>query len=151
MRMPNPATTSPDAMKGIGHLVRATRSGGVPALTLELLSLRASQINGCAPCAVGHVREATKAGATAEQLATVATWRESPFFTEADRAALALTDTVTRMADSPGVPDQVWDEAAKHWTRDQLSAIVLAISLLNFFNRVNVTVGERADRPSWEG
>ncbi|MFC7616642.1 carboxymuconolactone decarboxylase family protein [Actinokineospora soli] len=148
--MKNPAMVLPDAMKGIGHLMKAAYSGGVPRLTLELLALRASQINGCAPCALGHVREATAAGATPEQLATVATWRETPFFTDADRAALALTETLTRIADTDGVPDPVWDAAAAHWDERQLAAIVLMIATLNFFNRVNVAVQERADKPSWE-
>ncbi|MEU4746973.1 carboxymuconolactone decarboxylase family protein [Actinosynnema sp. NPDC023658] len=151
--MKNPAMVLPDAMKGIQNLLKATAQGGVPRLTLELIGLRASQINGCGACLYGHLREAREAGETDERLATVAAWRHTPFFTDAERAALALTEAVTRIADRTGeaVPDDVWAEAAAHYDEQQLSAIVLMIATLNFFNRLNVTVQERADRPSWEG
>ncbi|MGW1374350.1 carboxymuconolactone decarboxylase family protein [Streptomyces sp. NPDC002446] len=151
MRIKNPAMVLPDAMKGIGHLLKATQQGGVPQLTLELIGVRASQINGCGPCVLGHYEEAKKAGETDERLAVVAAWRETPFFTDAERAALALTETVTRLADrtGDGVPDEVWDEAARHYDERQLAAIVLMIGTLNLFNRINVTVKEEAGNPSW--
>jgi AhpD family alkylhydroperoxidase len=152
MRMTNPAFVLPDAMKGIQHLLKATTQGGVPALTLELLGLRVSQINGCSACVGGHVREARKAGETDERLAMVAVWREAPYFSDAERAALQLAEAVTRMADRPdeAVPDAVWDEAADHYDERQLAALLIMIGTLNLFNRINVTVKERADRPSWE-
>ncbi|AJT69292.3 hypothetical protein T261_7695 [Streptomyces lydicus] len=149
--MKNPAMVLPEAMKGIQHLLKATNQGGVPQLTLELIGVRASQINGCGPCVLGHYQEAKKAGETEERLAVVAAWREAPFFTDAERAALALTEAVTRLADrsGDGVPDEIWDAAAAHYDEQQLSAIVLMIATLNLFNRINVTVKEEAGNPSW--
>jgi AhpD family alkylhydroperoxidase len=152
MRMTNPAFVLPDAMKGIQHLLKATTQGGVPQRTLELIGLRVSQINGCSACVWGHVRQAKKVGETEERLATVAAWREAPFFTDAERAALQLAEAVTRMADrtDEAVPDAVWDEAADHYDERQLAGLLIMIGTLNLFNRMNVTVKERADKPSWE-
>ena len=154
MRMKNPAFVLPDAMKGIQYLLRATTQGGVPQRTLELVGLRVSQINGCAACIQGHVREARKADETDERLMAVAAWWEAPYFDDAERAALRLAEAVTRTADRSGteeaVPDAVWDEAADHYDEKQLSALLVMIGTLNLFNRINVTVKERADRPSWE-
>jgi AhpD family alkylhydroperoxidase len=154
MRMKNPAFVLPDAMKGIQYLLRATTQGGVPQRTLELVGLRVSQINGCAACIQGHVREARKAGETDERLMAVAAWWEAPYFDDAERAALRLAEAVTRTADRSGteeaVPDAVWDEAADHYDEKQLAALIIMIGTLNLFNRINVTVKEDADRPSWE-
>src|SRR5687768_6776833 len=101
MRMKNPAFVLPDAMKGIQHLLKATTQGGVPQSTIELIGLRVSQINGCAACVLGHLAGAKKLDETDERLATVAVWREAPFFSDAERAALQLAETVTRLADRP--------------------------------------------------
>jgi AhpD family alkylhydroperoxidase len=152
MRMKNPAFVLPDAMKGIQNLLKATTRGGVPQRTLELIGIRVSQINGCSACLWGHVLEARKLDETDERLSTVAVWREAPFFTDAERAALRLAEAVTRMADPAGkaVPDDVWDEAAGHYDERQLAALLIMIGTLNLFNRINVTVEERADRPSWK-
>jgi AhpD family alkylhydroperoxidase len=154
MRMKNPAIVLPDAMKGIQYLLRATTQGGVPQRTLELVGLRVSQINGCAACIEGHVREARKAGETDQRLMAVAAWWEAPYFDDAERAALRLAEAVTRTADRSGtdeaVPDAIWDEAADHYDETQLSALLVMIGTLNLFNRFNVTVKERADKPSWE-
>jgi AhpD family alkylhydroperoxidase len=152
MRMTNPAFVLPDAMKGIQNLMKAANQGGVPQRTLELIGLRISQINGCSACVWGHVREAKKLGETEERLATVAAWREAPYFTDSERAALRLAEAVTRMADrsEDAVPDDVWDEAADLYDERQLAALLIMIGTLNLFNRINVTVKERADRPSWE-
>jgi AhpD family alkylhydroperoxidase len=152
MRMTNPAFVLPDAMKGIQNLLKATTQGGVPRRTLELVGLRVSQINSCAACVAGHVREARKAGETDDRLAFVAVWREATCFSDAERAALQLAEVVTRIADQPGeaVPDAVWDEAADHYDERQLAALIIMIGTLNLFNRINVTVKERADKPSWE-
>lgn len=152
MRMKNPAFVLPDAMKGIQNLLKATTQGGVPQRTLELVGLRVSQINGCAPCVRGHVREARKVGETDERLAMVAVWREAPYFTDDERAALQLAEAVTRTADrsDEAVPDAVWDEAADHFDERQLAALLVMIGTLNLFNRINVAVKERADAPSWE-
>nr|WP_142053818.1 carboxymuconolactone decarboxylase family protein [Pseudonocardia kunmingensis] len=150
--MKNPAIVLPDAMKGIQSLLKATNQGGVPSRTLELIGLRVSQINGCSACIYGHLREAKELGETDERIATVAAWRDSPFFDDAERAALHLAEVVTRLADRSDepVPDAVWDEAADHYDERQLAALLVMIGTLNLFNRFNVTVKERADRPSWE-
>src|SRR5919198_4036814 len=113
-RMGNPATILPDAMNGILTLLKATRKGGVPPATLELVHLRASQINGCSFCVDSGARSAKQKGETDERLFAVAAWREAPYFTEAERAALALTEAATRLADrADPVPDEIWDEAAQ--------------------------------------
>ena len=112
----------------------------MPATTQELLELRAGQINGCSVCIDMHSRELKAAGEPDERIYTVAAWRETPYFTDAERAALALTEAVTRLADRPDpVPDEVWDEAARHYDEDQLGALVLAIATINAWNRINAT------------
>src|SRR4051794_39725539 len=138
-RMSNPAMILPDAMNAIQALLKATRKGGVPSATLELVHLRASQINGCSFCVDSGARSARKAGETDERLFAVAAWREAPYFTDAERAALALTEAATRLADrADPVPDSIWDEAALHYTEAQLAALVVAIAAINAFNRMNV-------------
>jgi AhpD family alkylhydroperoxidase len=152
LRMQNPAFVLPDGFKGIGHLLGAVAKGGVPQTTLELVGLRVSQINGCTSCVQGHWEEAKKAGESDERIITVSAWRESPYFDDAERAALALADALTRLADRPddAVPDQLWAEVVKHYDEQQVSALILQIATLNLFNRINVTVKEQADRPSWK-
>jgi AhpD family alkylhydroperoxidase len=113
----------------------------VPPQTLALVHLRASQINGCGPCVDGGVKHAKKAGETDERLFAVAAWREAPYFTDAERAALRLSEAVTRLADSPDpVPDGVWNEAAEHYDERGLAALVLWIATTNLYNRLNVSV-----------
>src|SRR5256886_17384809 len=115
-RMSNPTTILPDATKATLALLKATRAGGVPQTVLELVHLRASQINGCSFCVDAGARSAKKAGETDERLFAVAAWREAPYSTDAERAALALTEAVTRLADrADPVPDSLWDEAARHY------------------------------------
>ncbi|MFI9052208.1 carboxymuconolactone decarboxylase family protein [Streptomyces sp. NPDC053427] len=144
-RMKNPAVVIPDAMSAILDVVKATRKGGVPETTLELVHLRASQINGCSYCVVGGALSAKKAGETDERLHAVAAWREAPYFTDAERAALALAEAATRLADrSDPVPDAVWDEAARHFDEPQLAALTLMIGVTNLFNRLNVTTQQVA-------
>lgn len=145
-RMTNPAQILPSAMKGIGSLIQATGEGGLPAELSEIVGLRASQINGCSACAHAHTLNLRKAGATEERIAAVGTWREAPFFTDAERAALQLTERVTRLADrsEESVSDALWDEAADHFDEKQLSALILTISLTNMFNRINTTIREPA-------
>src|SRR5881227_3795699 len=140
-RMSNPAMILPDTMQPIQALLKATRKGGVPQATLELVHLRASQINGCSFCVDSGARSAKKAGETDERLFAVAAWREAPYFTDAERAALALTEAVTRLADrADPVPDSIWDEATRHYDEKGLAAIILMIAMTNLFNRVNITV-----------
>ena len=144
-RMKNPAMVIPDAMKGIQALIEATNQGGVPQATRHLVHLRASQINGCSPCVDGGARTARKAGETDERLATVAAWREAPYFTDGERAALALAEAATRLADRPDpVPDEIWDAAAAHFDEKQLAGIVLMVGVTNLYNRLNATTRQVA-------
>ena len=144
-RMKNPAVVLPEAMQPLLDVVRATRRGGVPEATLELVHLRASQINGCSFCVDGGVKSARKAGVSDDQLFAVAAWREAPYFSDAERAALSLTEAATRLADSSDpVPDHLWDAAADHFDERQLSAIILTIGITNLFNRLNATTRQPA-------
>src|SRR5262245_14023034 len=113
-------------------------SGTLPAATQELMKIRASQINGCGFCLDMHTKDAAKAGETSLRLNLVAAWREASVFTEAERAALELTEQGTRIADGGGVTDDAWANAAKHYDDDQLTAIVSQIAIINAFNRMNV-------------
>jgi AhpD family alkylhydroperoxidase len=149
-RMTNPATILPEATHALGALLKATRKGGVPQATLELVHLRASQINGCSFCVDSGARSAKKAGETDERLFAVAAWREAPYFTDAERAALALTEAVTRLADrADPVPDSIWDEAARHYDEQGLAALILMIATTNLFNRLNATTSQVAGSQSW--
>ncbi|MEV4659239.1 carboxymuconolactone decarboxylase family protein [Micromonospora sp. NPDC049301] len=144
-RIQNPAGLLPDAVKAINLLYKAAHSAGVPGSTLELVHLRASQINGCSACVDSGARAARKAGETEERLFAVAVWRETPYFTEAERAALALAEAATRLADrADAVPDDVWAEAARHFGEKELAAIVLWVATTNFFNRINATTRQPA-------
>ncbi|SFD07067.1 carboxymuconolactone decarboxylase family protein [Streptomyces aidingensis] len=147
-RMKNPATVLPEAMQAIMSLNQAVAQAGVEQSTLELVHLRASQINGCAFCVDYGGRSARKAGETEERLLLVSAWRDATCFTEAERAALALAESVTRLSDrSDPVPDQVWDEAARHYGERQLAALLLWISTTNVYNRLNVST--RQEPGSW--
>jgi AhpD family alkylhydroperoxidase len=138
-RIANPAVTVPGALRALQGIGNAARHADIPETTLYLLQLRASQINGCGVCVDMHSRELKHAGDTDERVNTVAVWRDVSYFTEAERAALALTEAATRLADRPDpVPDDVWDEAARHYDEPQLAALVLAIAAINTWNRINV-------------
>lgn len=144
-RMKNPAMVLPDAMTGIQNIYKAMHKGGVPETTLELVHLRASQINGCSPCVDAGVKSARKAGETEDRLLQVVAWRESNLFTDSERAALSLAEAATRLADRPeAVTDEIWAEAADHFTEEQLAAIILMIGITNLFNRLNTTIREPA-------
>jgi AhpD family alkylhydroperoxidase len=144
-RMKNPATIIPDAMTAIQALNAATGQGGVPPATLGLVHLRASQINGCSFCCDTGSRHAKASGETDERLFSVAAWREAPYFTDAERAALALTEAATRLSDrADPVPDEIWDEAARHYDERGLAALILMIATTNVFNRLNVTTRQVA-------
>ena len=143
-RMTNPAMVL-GAMEQFQALFKAVYAGGVDPATLELVHLRASQINGCSACVDSGAKAARKAGQTEERLATVAAWREAPYFSDAERAALALAEAATRLADRPDpVHDQVWDAAAAHYDEKGLAAIVLMIAVTNLFNRLNATTRQVA-------
>lgn len=144
-RMTNPARLLADAGPAIMNLLKATRQGGVPESTLELVHLRASQINNCGFCVDFGAKSARKNGVSDEKLFSVAAWREAPYFSDEERAALALTEAATRLADSSdAVPDDVWDAAADHYDEKQLAAIVLMVGVTNLFNRINVTTRQPA-------
>lgn len=128
---------APAGYQAVAALDRYVRSAVEPTV-LELIKVRASVLNGCAFCVDMHTRDALAAGEDSRRLFAVATWRESPFFDERERAALALTDAVTRLGDD-GVPDEVWDEAVKHWSDEQVANLVLAIATINTWNRIAVT------------
>jgi AhpD family alkylhydroperoxidase len=137
-RIDSPAQTVPGAMQALLKLGSAIQRAGVPATTRYLLELRASQINGCSICVDMHSRELKAAGEPDVRINAVAAWRETPYFTDAERAALALTEAATRLADRPDpVPDEVWDEAARHYDDAQLAALVISIATINTWNRIN--------------
>ncbi|WBQ04755.1 carboxymuconolactone decarboxylase family protein [Kribbella sp. CA-293567] len=140
--------SSPAAGKLMKHLVSAAKVVGgstVPYLTLELVNLRCSQINGCGFCTDMHIKDAVAAGESQLRLNLVAAWREATCFTEAERAALELAEEGTRLADaSGGVSDEVWANAAKHYDEEQLFALVSQIALINSFNRLNVITRQPA-------
>src|SRR5579864_4046884 len=134
-RMTNPAMKAPGAMEALQKLALAARKAGVPATTLYLVEVRASQINGCSVCLDVHSRELRAAGEPDERIFMVGAWREAPYFSEAERAALALTEAATRLADRPdAISDEVWDEAARHYDEQALAGLVVAIAAINAWN-----------------
>lgn len=144
-RMKNPALMMPDALKALHALGAEARKGGVPPRTIDLVHLRASQINGCSVCVEMHARDARKHGETDNRLFAVSAWREAPYFSEAERAALALTEAATRIDDrADPVPDTVWHEATRHYDETALASLVMNIALINFWNRLNVTTRQVA-------
>jgi AhpD family alkylhydroperoxidase len=135
------AAPDPDVTTSVQHIYKAVYSSGLPRQTLELVHLRASQINGCSACVNAGVANAGQGGVSTEKLLTVAAWYENPLFDDAERAALALTEAATRLSDRPGaVTDEIWAQAAKHYDEKQLGALVLMVALTNFFNRINTTL-----------
>jgi AhpD family alkylhydroperoxidase len=137
-RMKSPVFTLPGALDALRALSKAVEHGQVPRQTLELCGLRASQINGCAVCVEMHSRALRKLGEKDERLYALAAWRESPYYSEAERAALALTESTTRLADRvDAVPDDVWQEATRHYADVALAALVLSIGLINLWTRLN--------------
>ena len=144
-RINNPANLLPESMTGIQSIIKAAYSAGVPRSTMELAHLRASQINGCSPCVYSGAISAKKAGESDERLFAVAAWRETDLFTAAERAALALAESMTRIADrSEAVPDDVWDAAAEHFDEKQLAGLVLWVATTNLFNRINAATKQPA-------
>ena len=147
-RMNHPVMVVPAAMKALHDLSSAIGKTGVPKSTLGLVELRASQINGCSVCLDMHARQMKQAGETDERLFTVAAWREAPYFTDAERAALALTEAVTRLSDrADPVPDEIWNEAARHYNEQALSGLLLGIATINVWNRLNA--GTRQIAGEW--
>ncbi len=144
-RTTNPALLLPEAMAPIQALLAVTHKGGVPPKTLALAHLRASQINGCGVCVDLGWRHAKKEGETEERLFALGAWRDTPYFTDAERAALALAEAVTRLSDrTDPVPDEVWNEAARYYSELALAALLLNIAVTNVFNRLNVSTRQIA-------
>jgi AhpD family alkylhydroperoxidase len=144
-RMKNPVMIIPESMQALQALAKAAEKAGVPAKTFGLIELRASQVNGCGVCVDMHARLLKRQGETDERLYAVAAWRDAPYFTDAERAALALTEAVTRLSDRPDpVPGEIWSEAAHHYDEQQLAALLIRIALINVWNRLNVATRQVA-------
>jgi AhpD family alkylhydroperoxidase len=149
--MKNPVLVIPEAMGAILALLKSVEGRGLPARTVGLVHLRASQINGCSVCVDMHWRDAKKHGETDERMFAVSAWRDTPYFDDAERAALALTEAVTRLADREDpVPDAIWAEAAKHYDEQALSALLIMIGVINVFNRLNAATRQVALGAKWE-
>jgi AhpD family alkylhydroperoxidase len=144
-RMSNPATTVPGAMEALLGVSKAIQHGGLPATIGNMVNLRASQINGCSVCVHMHAADMKKAGETDKRIFAVAAWRDAPFFTDGERAALALTEAVTRINDrADAVPDEIWNDAKAHYDEPTLSALVMCIAMINLWNRLNVATHQVA-------
>ena len=144
-RMDHPATVLPGAMEALQALGKAvTRARVAPGL-LELMFLRAGQINGCSACVVGHSKIARKLGESEERIIAVSGWRDAPYYTDAERAALGLTEAATRLADTPDpVSDELWAEVAEHFDEEERAALLVAIGSINVWNRLNVVTHQVA-------
>ena len=144
-RMTNPVMVVPDALQALLALGQSAKKAGVPPQTVYLVHLRASQINGCSYCVEMHSRELKQSGETDGRIFAVSAWREAPYFTDAERAALALAEAATRLSDrADPVPDEVFEEAARHYEEPALAALIIEIALINAWNRLNVTIRQPA-------
>lgn len=148
-RMTNPVFVLDGAMDAMQALAKSVSRARMPIDT-ELVHLRASQINGCSVCVDMHSKALRKSGESEERVFAVAAWREAPFFSDAERAALALTEALTRLADKDDpVPDAIWDAAAEHFDEPQLAGLVLDIAQINVWNRLNVATRQVVGEQSW--
>ncbi len=144
-RMKNPIMIIPEALQASYALAAAAKKDVVPSKTLLLVQLRASQINGCSFCVDMHARELRQAGETDERLFAVAAWREAPYFNDAERAALELTEAATRLSDRPdAVSDEIWKEATRHYDEMGMAVLIINIAMINFWNRINTAVRQVA-------
>ena len=144
-RMSHPAMVVPDAMDALQAVGASVGNTDLSPRTIELVNLRVSQINGCATCLEGHARSAQQLGETDERLFVVAAWREAPYFTDAERAAFALAEAMTRLGDRPEpVPDEIWDEVERNYDESQRAALVLVIANINLWNRLNIATRQLA-------
>jgi alkylhydroperoxidase family enzyme len=143
--MKNPALILPGALDALQALAKTAQKSGLPRRTLELVHLRVSQINGCSVCAEMSLPFLQKGGQVDKGLFLVSAWRDAPYFTDAERAALALSEAATRLNDrSDPVPDEIWDEATRHYDENGLAALTLWIAMTNLWNRLNVTTRQVA-------
>jgi AhpD family alkylhydroperoxidase len=148
-RMTNPAFAVDGAMDALNALSKSISRARLP-IGRELVHLRASQINGCSVCVDMHAKAARRSGESEERVSAVAAWRETPYFNDAERAALALTEALTRLADEPEpVPDAIWDAAADHFDETQLGGLVLDIATVNLWNRLNIATRQVVGEQSW--
>jgi AhpD family alkylhydroperoxidase len=144
-RMKHPVMILPDAMRALHALDKATEVDGLPDVTRKLVHLRASQINGCSVCVDMHSRELRQAGEPDARIFAVAAWRDAPYFSDAERAALSLTEAVTRLCDRPDpVPDEIWDEVARHYDEPARAALILQIAQINVWNRLHAATRQVA-------
>jgi AhpD family alkylhydroperoxidase len=144
-RMPHPVYAVPAALEALQAYSRSAHGLGVPAETLELVHLRASQINGCSVCVELHSTGLKKEGSTDERVYAVAAWRDAPYFTDAERAALELAEAVTRVADrGDPVSDELWDELRRHYDDQGVTALLIAVSGVNVWNRLNAAIRQPA-------
>jgi AhpD family alkylhydroperoxidase len=144
--MKHPVFLLPDAMQGLLSLSHSAQKTGLSPVLLEMVHLRASQINGCSRCVVMHARDLKKAGESDDRVAAVAAWREAPYFSDAERAALELTEAVTRVADrGDPVPDALWDQARRHYDEPQLAGLLVSIATINVWNRLNAATRQPAE------
>jgi AhpD family alkylhydroperoxidase len=148
-RMKNPIVVLPAAMQPMQALAAVAHGAGVLERTLGLVHMRTSQLNGCAVCLEGHRHLARKLDESEERMFAVAVWRDAPFFNDAERAALGLAEAVTRLGEA-GVPDEVWNEAARHYDERALAALVLHIAVVNVWNRLNVATRQVAGEVRWD-
>jgi AhpD family alkylhydroperoxidase len=148
-RMTNPAFAVDGALDAL-HAVSKTTSRARLPIDSELVHLRASQINGCSVCVDMHAKALRRAGESEERVFAVSAWRDTPYFSDAERAALELTEALTRLADRPeAVSDEIWDAAAEHFDETQLGALVLDIGVINLWNRLNVATRQIVGEQSW--
>lgn len=144
-RLKNPAILLPDATQALLALNAAIEKSGLSSTILGLVHLRVSQVNGCSVCVDLGWRLLKKADETDERLFAISAWRDTPYFTDAERAALALAEAATRVADrSDPVPDELWNEAARHFNERELAALTFSIAIANTFNRLNLTTRQVA-------
>ncbi|MFA6265010.1 MAG: carboxymuconolactone decarboxylase family protein [Pseudolabrys sp.] len=149
-RMKHPVFILPDAMNAMFALNKAVEDTGVPFTTLKMIHLRASQINGCSVCVDMHARELKKAGEGDDRIFAVSAWRDAPYFSDAERAALALTEAATRLSDrADPIDDATWNEAARHYDEKAMAALLVTIGAINVWNRLNVAVRQVAGE--WRG
>jgi AhpD family alkylhydroperoxidase len=148
-RMQNPALAIDGALDALQAVAKAVSRVDVP-VNLELVHLRASQINGCGVCTDMHAKALRKAGESEERVWSIAAWRESPYFTDAERVALELTEELSRIADRPEpVSDELWARCSEHFDEQQLAGLVIDIANINLWNRINVATRQVVSADGW--
>ena len=134
----NPYQAAPDAMKAVAALETYVKGSGLEASLIELIKMRASQINGCAYCLDMHARDARANGESEQRLYLLDAWRESPLYSDRERAALAWTEAVT-LGSQTRVPDEVYEEARRHFSEEELVTLTVAVAAINAWNRIAIS------------